>query len=314
VSDRLPDFDELFEMALLVLDDDDPLRELVRLQCTSAHKSRGRPLGEKARAIREAVLGLTAEYVVMTVRQVFYALTVRGVVPKDENAGYRPVQTQVLKMRREGLLDWGFISDATRWQRKPVSYDSVEDALQATARSYRRNLWRSQNVRVEVWLEKDALAGVVMEATDPWDVALMVSRGQASDTYCYRAAEAIDDAARGGIQTVVFMLYDADKAGRVAAQKIREKLHRYSDFGISTRCEVLAVTDEQIEEWDLPTRPEKQGDGEAVELDAIPPDQLVALVEEAVESLVDADAWAKEQTAEESEREILERIAGEAPA
>lgn len=160
-------------------------------------KGHGRPKGSlsaKSEAIREAVLELTQTYDVMTVRQVFYALTVTGIVPKHENAGYRPVQRQVLQMRREGLLDWGFISDATRWQRKPTSYDSMEDALEATARTYRRNLWRSQSVRVEVWLEKDALAGVVMEATRAWDVALMVSRGTSSATFLYESAQLAHEA------------------------------------------------------------------------------------------------------------------------
>jgi hypothetical protein len=67
----------------------------------------GRPLGEKTLAIRRAALALAVEYEVMTVRQVFYQLVTRGVVPKSENGGYVPVQIQVLKMRREGLLDWG---------------------------------------------------------------------------------------------------------------------------------------------------------------------------------------------------------------
>src|SRR5690348_13873235 len=104
------------------------------------------------------------------------------------------------------------------------------------------------------------------------------------------------------------MLYDADDAGRVAASRIKEKIHRYSEFGDLTRCELLAVTDEQIEEWKLPTRPEKRGVGVAVELDAIPPDRLVSLVEEAIIELVDADAWLRERQVEESEREILEQL------
>src|SRR4051794_21499691 len=83
----------------------------------SAKKRRGRPpgsLGDKALAIRAAVLDLVSEYDVMTVRQVFYALTVRGVVPKDELVGYRRVQRQVLLMRQEGVLPWVFIADETR--------------------------------------------------------------------------------------------------------------------------------------------------------------------------------------------------------
>ena len=137
-----------------------------------AHRNRrGRPLGAKTLAIREAVLALTEEFEAMTVRQVFYQLVARGIVPKTESGGYTPVQRQVMKMRLEGLLPWWFIVDGTRWMRKPTSYDSLEDALEVTRRGYRRNLWRSQRVRIEVWLEKDALAGVVMKATGPWDSA-----------------------------------------------------------------------------------------------------------------------------------------------
>jgi hypothetical protein len=136
----------------------------------------------------------------------------------------------------------------------------------------------------------------------------MVSRGQASETYCYHAAKAAEAAARdAGVLTHVYMLYDSDKAGRVAAAKIEEKLNRYSNYPVD--CDLLAVTDQQIHEWQLPTRPEKQGDGEAVELDAIPPDTLRALIESAITSHVDVDAWEKELAVEASERQILERIA-----
>jgi hypothetical protein len=282
----------------------------------SASKSLGRPLGAKTIAIRNAVLELTTHFEIMTVRQIFYALTVRGVVPKDENSGYRPVQTQVLKMRREGLLDWSFVADATRWQRKPDSYDSVDDALATVARTYRRNLWRSQGVRIEVWLEKDALASVVMEATVPWDVPLMVSRGTSSATFLYEAAQVIKNAASHGVHTYVFALYDHDAAGLRCARTVQKGLSEYAapaepDF------ELLAVTEEQIEEWGLPTRPAKATDpeaakfsGPAVELDAIPPDKLIELVEHEIWLLVDDDAWQKEQQAEASEREILERMVG----
>jgi hypothetical protein len=279
----------------------------------STHKSgrpRGRPLGAKAEAIREAVLGLTNEYSVMTVRQAYYQLEVRGVVPKDHNTGYRPTQKQILAMRRQRVLPWEFIADGTRWRRKPETWDSLEDALAATARTYRRNLWRSQNVRIEIWLEKDALADVVLRVTDPWDVSLMVSRGQSSDTYVHSAARYIDEAARQGIRTHVFLLYDADRAGRDSAAKITEKIHTYSDFGDVTRCKLLAVTDEQITEWDLPDRPDKQCDGRAVELDAIPPDMLLELVDDAISGLVDERAWEAERVFEQSEREIAQRMYG----
>ncbi len=290
---------------------------MTSISCASASKSRrGRPVGDKALAIRDAVVALTGEYEVMTVRQIFYALTVRGVVPKDENAGYRPVQTQVLKMRREGLLPWTFISDTTRWQRKPPTYDSVEDALRETQQTYRRNLWRSQRIRPEVWLEKDALAGVVMEATTRWDVPLMVSRGTPSAPSLFGAAqEAANAWTCAGVTTIVFALYDFDAAGRRAARTVEYGLREHAPPDVPIEVELLALTPEQIADWNIPMRPAKKSDPEAhkwtsdaAELDAIPPDRLIGLVENAIVNLIDSDAWEKEQAVEESERLILERI------
>ncbi len=235
-------------------------------------KRGGRPrgsLGGHARLIREEVHGLLPDYDVMTVRQAFYALTVRGIVEKTE-AGYRQVQRQILLMRREGILPWEFIADGTRWVHAPETWDDVDDVLQETARTYRRNLWRSQNVRLELWLEKDALASIVSEITYAYDVRLMVARGQSSDTYCHSAAQEARNAwEKANVETHVYTLFDSDKSGRIAAQKVAEKLATYSG-GAPITVEALAVTDWQIETWNLPTRPAKEkGEPDAVELDAI---------------------------------------------
>jgi hypothetical protein len=281
-----------------------------------AHENRrGRPLSEKTLAIRDAVLALTDEFDVMTVRQVFYQLVSRGIVPKTENSGYRPVQTQVLKMRREELLPWSFIADGTRWMRKPASFDSVQDALDVVQRAYRRNLWRSQDFRIEVWLEKDALAEVVSRATEPWDVALMVSRGTSSATFLHAAARVAEQAwDEAFVTTVVLALYDFDAAGERAARNIERGLCEHApDVPITfTR---LALTPDQIERWELPTRPAKGTDpeaakfgAEAVELDAIPPNLLFGLVDTAIRKHVDEHAWRLEQAYEANERELLERL------
>jgi len=294
----------------------DPSSGARRIYRPSAKKRRGgRPqgsLGAKAQAIRESVVDLQDEYNVMTVRQAFYALTVRGVVEKTE-AGYRQVQRQILLMRREGILPWKFIADGTRWVHAPETWNSSDDALREIARTYRRNLWRSQKARLEFWLEKDALASIVSEITYAWGVRLMVSRGQSSETYCYNAAQEAQTAwDQAGVETFLYALYDSDKSGRIAAEKIEEKLQIYSGDAPIT-FGLLAVTDHQIGLWNLPTRPAKEkGEPDAVELDAIPPDKLQALVDQVVRHHVDADAWSKEQVAEESEREILLKMAGAA--
>ena len=287
------------------------------ISCPSASnpRGRGRPLGATALAIRDAVHELTIVHERMTVRQVFYALEVAGVVAKTE-AGYRQVQAQVLKMRREGLLAWDFITDGTRWQRKPDSYDSVEDYMSHMARTYRRDLWRSQNVRLEIWLEKDALASLLMDVTVAWDVALMVSRGQSSATFLWSAAQNARRAwEHAGVETFVYALYDRDAGGRRAARTIERDLPEHAP-GVPIHFELIAVTDEQVEEWALPTRPAKASDPEAakfdglaVELDAIPPDKLISLVEGRIVGHIDNHAWDVEQVVEREEREGLLRLA-----
>lgn len=285
------------------------------ISCSRTRKS-GRPLGETALAIRAAVDQLTLVHERMTVRQVFYALEVAGVVAKTE-AGYRQAQTQVLRMRREGLLPWSFIADGTRWQRKPDSWNDVEDFMGHMARTYRRDLWRSQGMRIEVWLEKDALADVVFPVVAEWDVALMVSRGQSSATFLWSAAKAAEEAwHHDGIETAILALYDRDAGGRRAARAVEQELPGYAP-GTPISFTLLGVTDEQVATWSLPTRPAKASDpeaakfsGPAVELDAIPPDRLQSLVENAITSLIDERQWNVEQAVEAEERAGLQALLG----
>src|SRR4051794_3971521 len=95
-------------------------------------------------------------------------------------------------MRRAGDMPFDWLADNTRWQRKPRTFHSVEQALQETARIYRKALWQDSEAHVEVWLEKDALAGVLLPVTALYDVPLMFARGYASLSFLHSAAEHIN--------------------------------------------------------------------------------------------------------------------------
>ncbi len=82
----------------------------------------------------------------MTVRQVFYQATVRGLVEKSE-AGYAKVQTDLVVMRRSGELPYDWLADNTRWQRKPRTFENIEQALKETAAFYRKSLWAREQLR-----------------------------------------------------------------------------------------------------------------------------------------------------------------------
>ena len=153
----------------------------------------------------------------MTVRQVFYQATVAGIVEKSE-AGYNKVQTDLVQMRRAGVLPYSWLADNTRWQRKPHTFDSVEQALQDTAKSYRKSLWADADCYVEIWLEKDALSGVVYPVTDQYDVPLMVARGYASLSFLHSAAEYISNLE---VPSYIYHFGDFDPSGVNAGEEDR---------------------------------------------------------------------------------------------
>jgi hypothetical protein len=127
-----------------------------------------------------------------------------------------------------------------------------KEALKATARLYRKNLWLDADDYVEIWVEKDALAGVVYPITSFYDTPLMVTRGFSSETFAYEAV-----AAREGDRRTyhVYYLGDFDRAGQDAANSLREKLERFADEeGIDLVFKQIAVTRKQIADWNLPTR------------------------------------------------------------
>jgi hypothetical protein len=243
----------------------------------------------------------------MTVRQVFYQATVHDIVDKAE-AGYCKVQTDLVNMRRCGDLPYGWLTDNTRYQRKPETYKSIEHALQETARFYRKNLWHQADAYVEVWLEKDALSGVVYPVTSAYDVPLMVARGYASLSFLHGAAEYIGEL---DVPTFIYHLGDFDPSGVNAGEKIEQTLHELAPQADIT-FQRIAVTPKQIGEWNLPTRPTKTSDTRSrgfspvsVELDAIEPDRLRGLVKEAIEKHLPQERLKILKAAEQSERDIL---------
>jgi hypothetical protein len=218
---------------------------------------------------REALLEIIDAGRPMTVRQVFYQATVRGIVEKAES-GYGKVQTDLTLMRRAGDLPYNWLADNTRWQRKPRTFSSVEQALQDTARFYRKSLWDSADCYVEIWLEKDALAGVILPVTSAYDVPLMVARGYASLSFLYSAAEFINTL---HVPTYVYHLGDFDPSGVNAGEKIEETLCEMAPDADIT-FERIAVTEEQIADWDLPTRPTKKSDTRSKTFGDIPSNSM----------------------------------------
>jgi hypothetical protein len=264
-------------------------------------------------SIRDHIRDILEESHPQTVRQIYYALTVKGVIAKTEGEYQQTVVRLLVEMRERGDIPFEYIADNTRWMRKPSSFTGIEACLNACAEQYRRNLWATAPVYVEVWCEKDALAGVLMEETKVYDVPLMVARGYSSISFLHSAAEAIE---ANGKPAYIYHFGDLDPSGVDAARDIEAKARRYAP-GAEIHFERSAVTREQVEEWDLPTRPTKQSDTRAkkfgsttsVELDAIPAEKLRALVRERIEQHIDPRQFKITKVAEDSERDFLRAVA-----
>jgi hypothetical protein len=266
--------------------------------------------------LRDGLLEIVMKNLPVTVRGVFYLAESAGLVPKDDAKGYRPVQRELLKMRREGGIPWGYITDGSRTVYGLNRYAGLESYARQVARNYRRDYWHDSPEYVEIWLEKEALRGVISPVViDEFGLDLYVTKGQPSATYLHEAAE---DIANDGRPTYVYVLADFDPGGFRIFERIKEELRAFVGDAAELHVRRLALTPYQVQLYGLPTRPGKEKDpnaaefksrwGECVELDAMPPNTLRALVREKLESHMAPEYLRRLKLAEQEERRGLRQI------
>jgi hypothetical protein len=290
-------------------------------------KRRGRPKGptQDTIAFREALRPIVEEQEPCTIRQAFYQCVWRGLVDKSET-GYDKVQRNLLAMRRDGMVSYDWICDLYRETRGYDSWGGPEEFIDDVAAMYRRDYWRRSPVRVEFWCEKSTLCGFLDPIIcDQWGLSYWAGGGFTSETALYKGGTAI--AARRK-HTYVYILSDFDPSGEDIAHHIAHGTKRCPGGierftrGVPVAIRKLAVTKEQVRQWVLPTRPvnsagkklttrkqrfiEEHGDA-AVELDAIEPRVLRALIDSTIEKHCDPREIAALKETEQDERELFTR-------
>ncbi len=284
----------------------------------AGHLRRGRSTRAQMLSRRRALYEIVADAQPTGVRFTYYRAVALGVVPKTE-AGYRQVQRALMDMREAGDIPYEWIVDATRWVHRATTYDGVEDALRELGASYRRALWSSSNVLVEVWCESKSAAGVLYPVTSEWDVPLYPISGQTSASFAYTAARQYEHDPR---EVAILYIGDLDPAGVEIEAHLQDKLTRYSG-GRSFRWRRLACTPEQVEDmhllgtapkkntWHDPiTESRRRWDGPAVEVEAIEAPTLRTIVAEAITAYIDPHELRVLVAAEDSERRGLLALAG----
>lgn len=273
----------------------------------------------EVKAIRDAITAILKADHPQTVRQVFYQLVARGAIEKTEKEYQGTVIRLLTEMRLDGRIRWDWIIDESRRTIKTQTFDNIADALRHTAEYYRRSALRDCDVYIEIWSEKEALSGIIWDEAGEYDVPVVVSKGMPSLTQVFTSFLNINRAANAGKQTYIYQFGDHDPTGCLIPKTIEARLR---EFCGKYDCwppivERIALTEEQIEKYHLPTRPTKRDgnthahsfSGESVELDALPSSDLRQLVRECIEQHISTSTLETLREAEQSERNILEQLA-----
>ncbi len=96
----------------------------------------------------------------LTVRQIYYQFVARGLIP-NSNKSYCNVRDALSKGRMNGLVDWNAIIDRTRTTYSNTHWNSPQEILESAATGYKLDTRADQATYMEVWIEKNALLGVI---------------------------------------------------------------------------------------------------------------------------------------------------------
>ena len=289
---------------------------------TTVDKSRRRRTRAEVQQLQDQIRESLEHDHPLSIRHLFYLMTnprLPESVPKTDRGepnGYKLVQYHVTRMRREGLIPYGWITDATRRGFHVPTYDGRSDFLRRVAGAYRANLWQYSPHYVEVWSESRSIAGVIEDDCDELAVSLYPAGGFTSISLAYQAAEQITQATDHGVYPAeIIYVGDYDPAGVLIDKSIERELRKHVDPDVELNFHRIAITPEQIEQYDLPTKPRKAKDKrsqhvkETVEAEAMPAHILRQILRDKVESFLPADALRVAKIAEQSERRSLLELA-----
>ena len=276
---------------------------------------RPKKFSTEVRAILEQANAIIAEYEAqelrMTLRQLYYQFVSRDIIPNTEKS-YKRLGTIISDGRLAGEIDWDAIEDRARQPQTPAHWPSVREALEGRLRAFRLNRWEDQTKRVELWVEKDALAGVLWPIASRWHITLMVNRGYSSSSAMYESAARLQSGARPMQQKIVLYLGDHDPSGEDMVRDVRDRLVMFGVKGLEVTK--VALTMAQVRQYNPPPNPAKLTDSRAAayveehgdeswEVDALPPDVLTRLVESAIQQHVDVRRMRAIQREENAQRD-----------
>jgi hypothetical protein len=252
----------------------------------------------------------------LSLRQVYYQMVARNIIENNERC-YKNLGTLISDARLAGLIDWNAIEDRTRSIRSNAHWYTPKDIINSAAYSYHLDYWEGQKNYVEVWVEKDALVGIVGQICERLDVKYFSCRGYVSQSEMWGAAERLISSQRKGQNVIILHLGDHDPSGRDMSRDIQDRLRI---FGVTQfKFHRLALNMDQITTYNPPPNPTKLTDSRASayidefghncwELDALEPQVISDLISSNVKKYRNDSVYEKIFKREGKEKVMLEEI------
>jgi len=255
----------------------------------------------------------------LTLRQLYYQFVARDLLENSQK-NYKSLGNTISKARLAGLVSWDAIADNGRESKRRLIQPSVAGAFSGLAGRYALDLWRDQDHYVEVWVEKDALSGVIKRPANKWGVAYMACKGFLSSSEMYEASKRFARATERGQQGVLIHLGDHDPSG---IDMTRDNGDRLRTMWQDVEVRRVALNRDQIDQYKPPPNPAKTTDSryesyrrqhgeDSWELDALEPSVIERIIDDQLGELVDKDLFDATSSEERRNERILRRIADNA--
>jgi len=270
----------------------------------------------------------------LTVRQLYYQFIARDLFPdswidraynlknglppdtKNTPKNYKRLVDVASDGRLAGLIDWDAIEDRTRNLQSSPHWSSPRSIVRACAGQYAVDLWETQENYVEVWVEKEALIGVLEGVCTDLDVPYFACKGYTSQSEMWGAAQRLIEREKCDKKTFIVHLGDHDPSGIDMSRDIQDRLELFGSSVIVLR---IALTYDQVEQYDPPPNPAKTTDvryrsyaelygADSWELDALEPAVIVDLIRQTVEAQIDQDAWEEALERQRTGRDQLGKV------
>jgi hypothetical protein len=252
----------------------------------------------------------------LTLRQLYYQFVSRDVIPNNMKE-YKNLGSIINDARLAGEIDWDAIVDRTRNLVRNSHWTGPAEIVRSCADQYQIDKWEGQKYRPEVWIEKDALVGVIERVCNRNDVPYFSCRGYTSQSEMWSASQRLIEYEGAGQSPVIIHLGDHDPSGKDMTRDIEDRLYL---FGSHMDVNRIALNMDQIRKYNPPPNPAKVTDSRASvyiqqfgrsswELDALDPRVLETLIEKTIKHYRDDKQWDVKVKLEQKHRKELEKVA-----